>query len=160
MAPVAKREANGTPTASPSQVYLDSRNLTLEIRGGRSGTSGHWVPVGFWRFLFSSFSFVRQKYDYMNDHQEKFESRSRTRYRTSTSPIWAFSFGKGQLFAFFGYENRTPAGCSAGVMMDDLVDIRQGLSSPDFQQLGHLRAEQVAMLTSWTNTKVPSGKLT
>ncbi|CAK9013887.1 unnamed protein product [Durusdinium trenchii] len=41
-------------------VYLDSRNLTLEIRGGRSGTSG--------------------------------------------------------------------------VMMDDLVDIRQGLSSPDFQQ--------------------------
>ncbi|CAJ1422416.1 unnamed protein product [Effrenium voratum] len=42
-------------------VYLDSRNLTLEIRGGRSGTSG--------------------------------------------------------------------------VMMDDLVDIRQGLNSPDFEQL-------------------------
>jgi len=55
-------------------VYLDSRNLTLEIRGGRSGTSG--------------------------------------------------------------------------VMMDDLVDIRQGLSSPDFQQLGLLNPEQVAMLTS------------
>ena len=24
----------------PPEVYLDSRNLTLEIRGGRSGTSG------------------------------------------------------------------------------------------------------------------------
>ena len=29
------------------EVYLDSRNLTLEIRGGRSGTSGGgWTRLG------------------------------------------------------------------------------------------------------------------
>lgn len=32
--------AHGTCGWVGSEVYLDSRNLTLEIRGGRSGTSG------------------------------------------------------------------------------------------------------------------------
>jgi len=65
--PVSKREPNGNQTASPSQVYLDSRNLTLEIRGGRSGTSGHWVPVVFGGFCFQDAFLLWGKNDYMNE---------------------------------------------------------------------------------------------
>ena len=47
------------------------------------------------------------------------------------TPSWASS-GKSGPFCRVGHT----CACAAGVMMDDLVDIRQGLSSPDFQQLG------------------------